>query len=112
MDDAARVLGAGAWRLGARVHAPLIRGSALTAATLVFVDTLKELPATLLVRPFGFETLAVRVYGYASDERLAEASTGALAIALVGLAPVAILAALIRRARRGDVARIAPFEAG
>lgn len=99
MDDAARTLGAAPARILARVHAPMMRGSLLTAVTLVFVDVLKELPATLLVRPFNFDTLAVRVYSLASDERLAQAATSALAIVLVGLIPVAILTAMIRRAR-------------
>ena len=58
-----------------RVHVPLMWGSLLSAVILVFVDVLKELPATLILRPFDFETLAVRVYRFASDERLAEAST-------------------------------------
>jgi iron(III) transport system permease protein len=101
MDDAARTLGAAPLRVLGRVHAPMMRGSVLTAATLVFVDVLKELPATLLVRPFNFETLAVHVYSLASDERLAQAATSALAIVLVGLAPVAILSLMIRRARVG-----------
>jgi iron(III) transport system permease protein len=108
MDDAARTLGAPPLRVLVRVHAPMMRGSVLTAATLVFVDVLKELPATLLVRPFNFETLAVHVYALASDERLAQAATSALAIVVVGLAPVAILSAMIRRARVGaeiDAAR-------
>jgi iron(III) transport system permease protein len=99
MDDAARTLGARPARILVDVHAPMMRASVLTAATLVFVDVLKELPATLLVRPFNFDTLAVHVYALASDERLAEASTSALAIVLVGLAPVAILSAMIRRSR-------------
>jgi iron(III) transport system permease protein len=55
---------------------------------LVFVDVMKELPATLIIRPFNFDTLAVRVYQYAADERLVEASAPALAIILVGLLPV------------------------
>jgi iron(III) transport system permease protein len=99
MDDAARTLGARPGRILASVHAPMMRASVLTAATLVFVDVLKELPATLLVRPFNFDTLAVHVYALASDERLAEASTSALAIVFVGLAPVGLLSAMIRRAR-------------
>ncbi|MBM3525164.1 MAG: iron ABC transporter permease, partial [Alphaproteobacteria bacterium] len=105
MDDAARTLGAAPSRVLARVHAPLMRGSVLTAITLVFVDVLKELPATLLVRPFNFDTLAVRVYSLASDERLAQAATSALAIVLVGLVPVAILTAMIRRSRTVDAQR-------
>jgi iron(III) transport system permease protein len=66
---------------------------------LVFVDVLKELPATLILRPFDFETLAIRVYRFASDERLAEASTAALAIVLVGLVPVILLSRAIARVR-------------
>jgi iron(III) transport system permease protein len=66
---------------------------------LVFVDVLKELPATLILRPFNFETLAVRVYRFAADERLAEASTAALAIVVVGLIPVILLSRAIARAR-------------
>jgi iron(III) transport system permease protein len=76
---------------------PLARGALLTAGLLVFVDTMKELPATLIVRPFDFDTLAVRVYNLASDERLAEASTAAVLIVLVGLLPVAALTRMMRR---------------
>jgi iron(III) transport system permease protein len=101
MDDAARTLGATAARILARVHAPMMRASVLTAATLVFVDVLKELPATLLVRPFNFDTLAVHVYALAADERLAEAAAPALAIVLAGLTPVAILSLMIRAGRAG-----------
>ncbi|HWT08119.1 MAG TPA: iron ABC transporter permease, partial [Roseomonas sp.] len=72
-------------------------GALLTAAVLVFVDTMKELPATLIVRPFDFDTLAVRLYNLASDERLAEASTAALLIVVVGLLPVAALTRAMRR---------------
>jgi iron(III) transport system permease protein len=79
------------------VELPLARGALVTAGVLVFVDTMKELPATLIVRPFDFDTLAVRVHNLASDERLAEASTAALLIVLVGLLPVA---ALVRGMRR------------
>ena len=76
---------------------PLARGAMLSAAILVFVDTMKELPATLIIRPFNFDTLAVRVYTLASDERLAEASTGALLIVLVGLLPLWVLTRAMRR---------------
>ena len=98
LDDAARILGRGPAGALARVHVPLIWGSVLSAVILVFVDVLKELPATLILRPFNFETLAVRVYRFASDERLAEASTAALAIVLVGLLPVILLSRAIARA--------------
>jgi iron(III) transport system permease protein len=101
MDEAARTLGASPSGTLARVHAPLLKGSALTAAILVFVDVLKELPATLIVRPFNFDTLAIRVYNLASDERLAQASTGALAIVAVSLVPVVLLSLMITRSRPG-----------
>jgi iron(III) transport system permease protein len=101
MDEAARTLGAGALGTLARVHIPILRGSMLTAAILVFVEVLKELPATLIVRPFNFDTLAIRVYNLASDERLTEASTGALTIVVVGLIPVVILSLMITRSRPG-----------
>lgn len=91
MDQAARSLGNTPLQVLRRVHAPLLRGSVLTAALLVFVDVLKELPATLILRPFDFNTLAVRAYELASDERLADAAPAALAIVLVGLIPVWIL---------------------
>ena len=79
----------------------MLRGTLLGAALLVFVDVIKELPATLILRPFNFETLAVRVYQLASDERLDEASTGALAIILLGLLPVMLLSRMLDRSRPG-----------
>ncbi len=91
LDDAARSLGHGTTSTLLRVHLPLLRSGLLTAVTLVFVDVMKELPATVIVRPFNFDTLAVRVYNLASDERLAEAAGAALAIVAVGLIPVILL---------------------
>ncbi|MGQ0545861.1 MAG: ABC transporter permease [Betaproteobacteria bacterium] len=88
MEDAARSLGTGALRTLARVHVPLITPSLATAALLVFVDVLKELPATFALRPFNFDTLAIEAYNLAKDERLAEAAVPALVIVAVGLAPV------------------------
>ncbi|MCC7367744.1 MAG: iron ABC transporter permease [Chloroflexi bacterium] len=99
MDDVARSLGEGQGGTLRRVHLPLLRGSMLTGLLLVFVDTLKELPATLIVRPFNFDTLAVRVYLLASDERLSEAATAALTIVAVGIVPVVVLSLAIRRSR-------------
>ena len=93
LDDVARTLRAGPARVLGGVHFPLLRGAVASAALLVFVDVLKELPATLILRPFDFETLATRTYRLASDERLAEASTAALAIVLVGLLPALLLGA-------------------
>lgn len=88
MEDAARSMGAGAGETLARVHAPMMRSSLVTAALLVFVDVMKELPATFVMRPFNFDTLAVQAYNLAADERLSEASTASLAIVAVGLVPL------------------------
>jgi iron(III) transport system permease protein len=101
MDQAARVLGHTPIGTLTRVHVPLMRGSLLTAGMLVFVDVMKELPATMIVRPFNFDTLAVRVYTLANDERLAEASTAALAIVAVGILPVFLLSRAIAASRPG-----------
>jgi iron(III) transport system permease protein len=103
MEGAARTLGAGPLATLGRVHLPVMRGSLLTAALLVFVDVMKELPATLIMRPFNFDTLAVRAFELASDERLAEASSSALAIVLVGILPVILLSRAIARSRPGNV---------
>ncbi|MEM9552713.1 MAG: iron ABC transporter permease [Acidobacteriota bacterium] len=108
LDDAARMLGRSPLRTVASVHLPMLRGSLFAAALLVFVDVIKELPATLILRPFDFDTLAVRVYQLASDERLAEASTGALAIILVGLIPVIVLSRMLDRSRPGGVGGSVP----
>ena len=97
VDETSRMLGASRARLFARVHLPLLRRSALAAALLVFVDTMKELPATLVLRPFGSDTLAVVAYNLARDERLAEASLPSLAIVVVGLLPVLVLWRTITR---------------
>jgi iron(III) transport system permease protein len=93
---AARVLGRRPGQAVREVELPLARGALLTAAVLVFVDTMKELPATLIVRPFDLDTLAVRVHSLASDERLAEASTAALLIVATGLLPVVALTRAMR----------------
>lgn len=100
MDDAARSLGLGQAASLRRVHAPLLRGSLLTAGLLVFVDVMKELPATLVMRPFNFDTLATQAYTLASDERLAEASTASLAIVAVGILPLILLSRQIAASRR------------
>ena len=107
MDMASRTLGKTRGQTLLRVHAPIMRGGLLTAAVLVFVDVMKELPATLIVRPFNFDTLAVRVYRLASDERLAEASTAALAIVGVGILPVILISLAIARSRPGRAMRAA-----
>ena len=92
MDMAARSLGRNSWQTLWAVHVPLIRGSVLVAALLVFVDSVKELPATLILRPFNFDTLATQVYGQASLENLEKAAPSALLVMLAGLLPVILLA--------------------
>ena len=98
-DDAARSLGYRPLEILARVHLPCINGAVLTAILIVFVDVLKELPATLILRPFDFNTLAVRTYELASDERLADAAISAIAIVLVGILPILVLSRAISRSR-------------
>lgn len=95
MDASARILGAQPLEILRRIHLPNMRGPAITASLVAFVEVLKELPATLLIRPFNFDTLAVGVYRYASDERLAEAAVGAVAIVAVSLIPVILLSRAI-----------------
>ena len=97
LDMAARALGHGPGLTLLRVHLPLMRASLVAAAALVFVDCMKELPATLILRPFNFETLATHVYQFASDEMLREASLSALSIIVVGLVPVVLLSRAITR---------------
>jgi iron(III) transport system permease protein len=96
IDETARLLGASAQRLFGALHLPLLKRSALVAVLLVFVDVMKELPATLMLRPFGSDTLAVVAYNFARDERLAEAALPSLAIVAVGLIPVVLLSRALR----------------
>jgi len=105
MEGAARTLGCSPGKTLWRVHVPLIRPSVITAGLLVFVDTMKELPLTLILRPFNFETLATFVYQYASDELLEECALGALTIVAVGVIPVILLSMSIARSRPGHAAR-------
>jgi iron(III) transport system permease protein len=100
MEQAARLLGYTPAQTLRHVHLPLLRGSALTAGLLVFIDVMKELPATLVMRPFNFDTLATQAYTLASDERLAEASAPALAIVVVGMVPMILLCRQILRGTR------------
>ena len=101
LDQAGRTLRAGPLSVLGRIHFPLLRASTLAAGLLVFVEVLKELPATLIIRPFNFDTLAVRVYQLASDEMFAEAAAPALLIVLTGLVPVLLLSRMMTGARRG-----------
>jgi iron(III) transport system permease protein len=96
LDDSARMLGSGGWGLLSRVHWPLLHRSAVAATLLVFVDVMKELPATLVLRPFNSDTLAVVAYQLARDERLGEAALPSLALVLVGLIPVLLLSRTLR----------------
>ncbi|MEX1201137.1 MAG: iron ABC transporter permease [Methylophaga sp.] len=100
MDEAGRSFGYRPIAMLHSVHIPMLKGSLLTALLLVFVDVLKELPATLILRPFNFNTLAVRAYELASDERLAEAAPAALAIVVAGIVPVILLSRTITRSRQ------------
>ncbi|MEW5862248.1 MAG: iron ABC transporter permease [Pseudomonadota bacterium] len=100
MDDAARSLGASAAQVFARVHAPLLRSSLAAAALLLFVDVMKELPATFALRPFNFDTLAIEAYNLAKDERLAEAAVPSLVIVAIGLVPLLVVTRRWLRAPR------------
>jgi len=102
MDEASRSLGHNPTQTLFKVHLPLMKGSVLTALLIVFVDVMKELPATLILRPFNFNTLAVRAFELASDERLADSSTAALMIVVVGLLPVILLSKSIASSRAGS----------
>ena len=97
-DDSARLLGARGWSLMRRVHWPLLKRTSAAAARLVFVDVMKELPATMVLRPFDSDTLAVVAYQLARDERLGEAALPSLALVVVGLIPVVLLSRTLRRA--------------
>ena len=99
LDDAARTLGCAPGTMLRRVHVPLLWPSALTAMLIVFVDTMKELPATLIMRPFGWDTLAVQAYRLAADERLEGAAVPSLVIVAVGLVPVVLLCRKVERDR-------------
>jgi iron(III) transport system permease protein len=97
LDDAARTLGARAGVALRRVHLPLIRGGLLTALVLVFVEAMKEMPATLLLRPFGLNTLAIEIWERTSEAMWQEAAVPALALVGVGLLPVMLLIRLTSR---------------
>lgn len=102
LDNAGRSLGLSAFGVLHRLHLPLMKGTLLTAILLVFVDVLKELPATLILRPFNFNTLAVRAYELASDERLADAGLPSLMIVVAGIIPVILLSRSIGKSRAGE----------
>ncbi len=99
MDMAARSMGYNTLEILMKVHIPIIKPGVLTAALVVFVDCMKELPATLVLRPFNFDTLATHVYQFASDELLEESALSALVIVLVGIIPVILLSRSIIASR-------------
>ena len=104
MDEAALSMGQSNAATLRRVHMPMMRGSMVAALLLVFVDVVKELPATLILRPFNFNTLAIRTYELANEERLADAAGPALTIVLVSIIPVILLSRQLSRARVGYAA--------
>jgi len=101
LDESARTLNTGNLRLLSKIHIPLLKTSLLTSTLIVISEVVKELPATLILRPFNFETLAVSTYIYAAEERMIQASAPAIAIVLVGLIPIIILTKMIRSSSIG-----------
>ena len=99
IDDSSRILGSSGWNMLISIHTPLMKTALLTSVLLVMSDVVKELPATLILRPFNFETLAVSTYIYASEERMLQAAAPAIAIVLVGLIPIIFLSKMIRSSR-------------
>ena len=104
IDAAAKTLGAGSASALRRIHLPILKPAIGAAALLVFVDAMKELPATLVLRPFNFETLATRIYGLAAAEQFEEAAVGAVAIVAIGLIPALLLHQAISAGRSGGPA--------
>ena len=101
MDMAARALGRSPRRMLVEIHTPLLRPTLLAACLLVFVDVMKELPATLILRPFNFDTLALHIYALAADERLADCAPAAILLVAVGILPVVLLSRALTRSRPG-----------
>ena len=99
LDDSSKILGTVGWSLLRNIHMPLLKTSILTSILLVMSDVIKELPATLILRPFNFETLAVSAYVYASEERMIQAAAPAIAIVMTGLIPIFFLSKMIRSSR-------------
>jgi len=108
MDDAARSLGLSPGSTLARVHVPIIWGSLVTAGLLVFVDVMKELPATFAMRPFNFDTLAVEAYNLAKDERIGEAAVPSLLMVAIAIVPLIALSRQIARSNRSRLSRPTP----
>ncbi|MEP4925876.1 MAG: iron ABC transporter permease, partial [Balneola sp.] len=102
IDEASRGMGYSFSQILSKVHIPILSGGLLSAFLLVFVDVMKELPATIIIRPFNFDTLAIQVYRLASDERLGESAGAALAIVLAGIIPVILLSKTITKSRKTE----------
>jgi len=99
IDDSAKILKSNGWNLLRRIHFPLLKTSFLTSFLLVFTEVVKELPATLILRPFNFDTLAVSTYIYAAEERMYQAATPAIAIVIAGLIPIIFLSKMIQNSK-------------
>ena len=99
LDDVAKSLKSSGWSLLGSVHLPLLKTSFLTSILLVVSEVIKELPATLILRPFNFDTLAVYTYIYAAEERMYDAAAPSIAIVMIGLLPIIVLTRMIRRSR-------------
>ena len=103
IDDVSLSLKGSKFSIFYKIHIPLLKTSILTSLLLVISEVIKELPATLILRPFNFDTLAVSTYIYASEERMYEAASPAMLIVLVGLIPIFFLSRIIRDSRPGNV---------
>ena len=99
IDNSARVLKSSGWNLLGRIHFPLLKTSFFTSIMLVISEVVKELPATLILRPFNFDTLAVSTYIYAAEERMRDAAAPSIAIIIVGLIPIIIITRMTRSSR-------------
>jgi iron(III) transport system permease protein len=102
VDDVSLSLGTSKLKIFFKIHFPLMKTSILTSLILVISEIIKELPATLILRPFNFDTLAVTTYIYAAEERMFEAATPAMMIVLIGLIPIFFLSKIIRESRPGS----------
>jgi len=102
IDDAARTLGSNKYNLLSKIHIPLMKTALLTSFLLVVSEVVKELPATLILRPFNFDTLAVNVYLLASEERMYEAALPALLIIFIGLIPIYFLSKMIQASKNHE----------
>tara|TARA_Y100001970_G_scaffold292987_1_gene437027 strand:+ start:1107 stop:2729 length:1623 start_codon:yes stop_codon:yes gene_type:complete len=100
LDDSARILKSTGWNLLGRIHFPLLKTSFFTSILLVTSEVVKELPATLILRPFNYDTLAVSTYIYAAEERMRDAAAPSIAIILVGLIPIIIITRMIRSSQK------------